>query len=74
MPMQAQELDFVSLGIGGLDRQFEEIFRRAFASRTVPPDLLQRMGQRHVKGMLLYGPPGTGKQGEWIRCGAIGPA
>ena len=58
---QAEQLDFVSLGIGGLDKQFEEIFRRAFSSRTVPPDLLERMGQRHVKGMLLYGPPGTGK-------------
>lgn len=59
--LQAEQLDFVSLGIGGLDRQFEEIFRRAFSSRTVPPDLLERMGQRHVKGMLLYGPPGTGQ-------------
>ena len=53
--------NFEELGIGGLDDQFKEIFRRAFASRLVPPEILKRMGQNHVRGMLLYGPPGCGK-------------
>jgi vesicle-fusing ATPase len=56
-----RQLNFESLGIGGLDRQFEAIFRRAFASRVFPPSVLERLGIHHVKGMLLYGPPGTGK-------------
>lgn len=50
-----------NLGIGGLDLEFSQIFRRAFASRTVSPSLVEKLGVRHVKGLLLYGPPGTGK-------------
>jgi ATP-dependent 26S proteasome regulatory subunit len=53
--------DFNELGIGGLDKEFSAIFRRAFASRTFPPDVIERLGIQHVRGMLLYGPPGTGK-------------
>nr|ANM86150.1 vesicle-fusing ATPase NSF [Stygiella incarcerata] len=54
-------LDFESLGIGGLDKEFSEIFRRAFASRIFPPDIIKKLQVHHVKGILLYGPPGTGK-------------
>ncbi|EGV63774.1 transport between ER and Golgi ATPase protein [Yamadazyma tenuis] len=50
-----------SLGIGGLDNEFQQIFRRAFASRIISPDLVNKLGLRHVKGLLLFGPPGTGK-------------
>lgn len=56
-----KEFNFESLGIGGLDTQFEQIFRRAFASRVFPPSVVERLGIRHVRGVLLYGPPGTGK-------------
>ncbi|KAF3847019.1 hypothetical protein F7725_004097 [Dissostichus mawsoni] len=42
------EWNFEKMGIGGLDREFSDIFRRAFASR-------------HVKGIMLFGPPGCGK-------------
>ena len=49
------------MGIGGLDKEFSAIFRRAFQSRIFPPGLIQNMGIQHVKGILLYGPPGTGK-------------
>jgi len=49
------------MGIGGLDAQFADIFRRAFISRIYPPELIRELGQTHVKGILLYGPPGTGK-------------
>ncbi|PRT53906.1 Vesicular-fusion protein SEC18 [Wickerhamiella sorbophila] len=52
---------FESLGVGGLDEEFSTIFRRAFASRIAPPDYIEKLGIRHVKGILLYGPPGTGK-------------
>lgn len=58
---KSKVLNFESLGIGGLDTQFEHIFRRAFASRVFPPTIVERMGIHHVKGMLLFGPPGTGK-------------
>lgn len=53
--------DFGKMGIGGLDKEFNSIFRRAFASRVFPPELVEQLGCKHVKGILLYGPPGTGK-------------
>ncbi|KAJ2001788.1 transport between ER and Golgi ATPase protein [Coemansia thaxteri] len=55
------DFKFEDLGIGGLDTEFSNIFRRAFASRIFPPDLVDKLGIQHVKGILLYGPPGTGK-------------
>ncbi|CDJ50553.1 N-ethylmaleimide-sensitive factor, putative [Eimeria brunetti] len=55
------DISFEQLGIGGLDKEFKEIFRRAFASRVLPPPLVKEMGLKHVRGLLLYGPPGTGK-------------
>lgn len=58
---KTREFNFQSLGIGGLDTQFEQIFRRAFASRVFPPSVVERLGIKHVRGVLLYGPPGTGK-------------
>ncbi|XP_055869849.1 vesicle-fusing ATPase-like [Biomphalaria glabrata] len=53
--------DFTKLGIGGLDDEFSGIFRRAFASRVFPPEVIEQLGMKHVRGILLYGPPGTGK-------------
>ena len=55
------DFKFESMGIGGLDKEFSIVFRRAFASRIFPPGLIEKMGIQHVKGILLYGPPGTGK-------------
>ena len=56
-----KEFNFNKLGIGGLDKQFGDIFRRAFASRVFPASVVSQLGISHVKGMLLHGPPGTGK-------------
>lgn len=55
------DFDFEKLGIGGLDAEFNQIFRRAFASRIWPAAIIQQMGITHVRGMLLFGPPGCGK-------------
>jgi vesicle-fusing ATPase len=53
--------DFTKMGIGGLDTEFNTIFRRAFASRVFPAEIIQQLDMKHVRGILLYGPPGTGK-------------
>lgn len=60
-PIINPDFKLENMGIGGLDNEFQQIFRRAFASRIISPDLVDKLGLRHVKGLLLYGPPGTGK-------------
>ncbi|CAG9138464.1 unnamed protein product [Plutella xylostella] len=35
--------DFGKMGIGGLDNEFNAIFRRAFASRVFPPELVEQL-------------------------------
>lgn len=56
-----QSINLSSLGIGGLDDQFETMFRRAFASRSISKEIVDAMGITHTKGILLWGPPGCGK-------------
>jgi vesicle-fusing ATPase len=53
--------DFKKMGIGGLSSSLVPMFRRVFASRLAPPDVVKKMGVRHTKGVLLHGGPGTGK-------------
>jgi vesicle-fusing ATPase len=43
------------MGIGGLDTEFQAIFRRAFASRVFPPGLVEKLGITHSKGKLIPG-------------------
>ena len=64
--MKAKQLtkfgfNFNELGVGGLDTEISNIFRRAFTTRLYPTAYLEKYGIHHVKGILLYGPPGTGK-------------
>jgi vesicle-fusing ATPase len=47
------DFDFEKLGIGGLDAEFNQIFRRAFASRIWPAHVIKQMGINHVRGMLV---------------------
>jgi hypothetical protein len=44
--------NFEQMGIGGLDKEFRTIFRRAFASRVFPPDLVAQLGIQHVRGAM----------------------
>merc|ERR1719414_1205606 len=55
------DFNFEELGIGGLSKEFGNIFRRAFAARVYPPHIIRELGINHVRGMLLHGSPGTGK-------------
>jgi len=36
--------DFQKMGIGGLDKEFSAIFRRAFASRVFPTEIVTQLG------------------------------
>lgn len=53
--------NFEEIGIGGLNKELINIFRRALSTRAIKPSQIEKLGINHVKGMLLYGPPGTGK-------------
>jgi vesicle-fusing ATPase len=55
------DFKFEDIGIGGLDDELSNIFRRAFASRRFPAEILEKYGIKHIKGVMMYGPPGTGK-------------
>jgi vesicle-fusing ATPase len=46
----APNFKFEDMGIGGLDTEFQAIFRRAFASRVFPPGLVEKLGITHAKG------------------------
>lgn len=73
-PEIVKDFDLEKLGIGGLKKEFGQVFRRAFASRIFPQSLVKKLGIKHTKGVLLYGPPGTGKTliarkiGEILNC------
>ena len=65
----APEARLRALGVGGMDAAFKDVFRRVFASRLAPPELVEEMGLKHVRGVLLYGAWGDfcflgGEKGE----------
>lgn len=53
-------LDFKEKGIGGHQKELQQLIREAFYSR-VHDEYSKDYGIKHTKGILLYGPPGTGK-------------
>ena len=53
--------NFEDIGIGGLNLELIDIFRRSLSTRAIKKSIAEKLGVRHVKGILLYGPPGTGK-------------
>lgn len=56
-----QDFKLEDLHIGGLDKEFGQIFQRAFTFRTFQPDVIEKFGVDNLRGIMLYGPPGTGK-------------
>ncbi|KAJ9581859.1 hypothetical protein L9F63_003790, partial [Diploptera punctata] len=56
------EWDFQKMGIGGLDKEFNAIFRRAFASRVFPPEIVEQLGIKQVKSVILDSHYKTGKK------------
>lgn len=42
--------DFKKMGIGGLSSSLVPMFRRVFASRLAPTQVVKKMGVRHTKG------------------------
>ena len=68
------KFDFQSMGIGGLDNEFSDIFRRVFSTRYYSPQYMKKLGITHIKGLMLYGPPGCGKTliarrlGKYLNC------
>lgn len=55
MPRQSiinPDWDFQKMGIGGLDNEFNAIFRRAFASRVFPPEVVEQLGETTYLSLL----------------------
>lgn len=46
--------NFEKMGIGGLDKEFSDIFRRAFASRVFPPDIVEQMGKYPCSPLTIF--------------------
>ncbi len=59
--MFKDDFNFETIGIGGLDNQLVNIFKKALSTRAYPPPIIKKLGISHVKGIVLHGPPGTGK-------------
>ena len=47
------DFDFKTMGIGGLDAEFNAIFRRAFASRVFPPEVVYQLGNCLARNMII---------------------
>uniref|UniRef100_A0A4W3HY34 Vesicle-fusing ATPase n=1 Tax=Callorhinchus milii TaxID=7868 RepID=A0A4W3HY34_CALMI len=62
--------NFEKMGIGGLDREFSDIFRRAFASRVFPVELVEQMGECGGHTTQKNNPEGCGETpGTMTVCG-----
>ncbi|CAI2358382.1 N-ethylmaleimide sensitive fusion protein [uncultured virus] len=57
----ADDSDYSSYGIGGLNSIIRSLLRSAFLTRSLPQDTIAKYNIKHIKGIMLYGLPGTGK-------------
>lgn len=57
----ANDSDYSSYGIGGLNSIVRSLLRSAFLTRSLPQDTIAKHNIKHIKGVMLYGLPGTGK-------------
>ena len=55
------DYNFEEIGIGGLNKELIGVFRRALSTRAFKPSIAEKLGIKHVKGILLFGAPGCGK-------------
>ena len=42
-PFGMEKINFMNMGIGGLDTEFQQIFRRAFATRLYPAQVIENV-------------------------------
>ena len=61
MPLLRDGYRFEAIGVGGLDKELSQLFRRVVTPRLVPPSMRVALNLQLVRGVLLHGPPGTGK-------------
>lgn len=70
-------LDSLKMSIGGMSKEIDTIFRRVFASRLLPAEVLGNTQLKHVRGLIISGPPGCGKTllarqiGKLLNCNDI---
>lgn len=65
------DYNFENIGIGGMDTNLIEIFKSALCTRAFSQNTIDKIGIKHVKGILLYGPPGTGKTLIAVKIGSM---
>ena len=59
--LNLDKITFDTLNVGGLSKQFDEIFTKVLITRMLPAQMYKNLGLKHIKGIMLYGPPGCGK-------------
>lgn len=74
LQINLSSIDFETIGVGGLEKEFTELVKKLFITRLIPNSIYKKLGIKHTKGAILYGPPGCGKTriartlGEIMNC------